>query len=114
MNWYIAKLVFQIINKSETHQFDEQLRLIEAVNEYEAIDKALKIGKTEEDEFIDSENHKVHWKFQAITSLHAVKNLENGTELCSQIVEKRVEEKYLESIKLKHQEITASITASAN
>lgn len=114
MNWYIAKLVFQILNKSETHQFDEQLRLIQAVNENEAIEKALKIGKTEEDEFVNSENQKVHWKFQAITSLHAVKNLENGTELCSQILEKRAEENYLESIKLKHQKIIAPLTAVSN
>jgi hypothetical protein len=114
MNWYISKLVFQILNKSETHQFDEQLRLIQAMNENEAIEKALKIGKAEEDEFVNSENQKVHLKFQAITSLHAVKNLENGTELCSQLLEKRTEENYLESIKLKHQKIIASLTAVSN
>lgn len=111
MNWYIAKLVFQIINKSETHQFDEQLRLIEAENDNQAIEKALKIGKTNEDEFVNADNQKVYWKFQAIISIHEVKNLENGTELCSQIIEKRAEENYLESIKLKHQKIVTPLTA---
>jgi hypothetical protein len=84
------------------------------MNENEAIEKALKIGKAEEDEFVNSENQKVHLKFKAITSLHAVKNLENGTELCSQLLEKRAEENYLESIKLKHQKIRAQLTAVSN
>ena len=109
MNWYIAKLVFQIINNSETQQFDEQLRLIQASDYSEAFANAEAIGAKEEDDFLNSDNQRVVWKFQAITHLFEITNLENGAELCSQIIEKKPNERYLESIKLKHQEIAANL-----
>lgn len=114
MNWYIAKLVFQILNNSQIHQFDEQIRIIKAADYNEATEKALQIGKAEEDEFLNTDNHKVYWKFRAITHLSHIQNMENGSELCSQIIEKNPADNYLEAIKLKHQEITANLVAASN
>lgn len=114
MNWYIAKLVFQIVNNSNMHQFDEQLRIIKAANYNEAIEKALQIGRMDEDEFLNTENHKVLWKFKAITYLSHIQNMESGAELCSQIIEKKPAERYLQTLDLKHNEITANLVAASN
>ena len=50
MNWYMAKIVYQIICGEGNHkpQFDEQLRLIEAPTENEALRKAQEIGQREQ------------------------------------------------------------------
>lgn len=114
MNWYLAKLVFQIENNSNMHQFDEQLRIIKATDYNEAIEKALQIGKMEEDEFLNTDNHKVLWKFKAITYVSHLQNMESGAELCSQIIEKKPAERYLQNIVLKHNEITANLVAASN
>ena len=39
MNWYVVKIVFKIVSVKEVNQtqFDEQLKLIEAANEEEAL-----------------------------------------------------------------------------
>lgn len=114
MNWYITKLVFQIVNNSNMHQFDEQLRIIKATDYNEAIEKALQIGRMEEDEFLNVDNHKVYWKFKAITHLSHIQNMESGSELCSQIIEKTPQDRYLETITLKHNEITTNLVAVSN
>ena len=50
MNWYIAKLVYQVIygNGLFDAQFSEQLRLIQATDEVHAFTKAQLIGHKEE------------------------------------------------------------------
>ena len=110
MKWYVAKLVFQILNNSKIQQFDEQLRLISALDYNEAFINANEIARTDENEFIDLYNNKVVWKFKAITYLSEVDILKNGTELCSQIIEKKPEENFLNSIKLKQEEIISKVT----
>ncbi|MFM9945044.1 MAG: DUF4288 domain-containing protein [Bacteroidia bacterium] len=114
MNWYIAKLVFQIINNSETHQFEEQLRLIVANDYKEAMAKAGLIGLEGEDEFLNIDNHRVYWKFKGITNLHLLQNLNHGAELCSTIIEKHPADRYPETIKLKNSELTANLVATYN
>ena len=46
MNWFMAKIVYRIIcgEGDHTPQFDEQLRLIVADNEEEALKKGYAIG----------------------------------------------------------------------
>lgn len=53
MNWYLSKLVYQIIcdNGSHTPQFDEQLRLIHAEDDLHAFQKARLLGEREQDLF---------------------------------------------------------------
>jgi hypothetical protein len=47
MNWYLTKIVFQIIcgDGDHTPQFDEQLRLISASSKEAAISKAQHMAK---------------------------------------------------------------------
>jgi Domain of unknown function (DUF4288) len=85
MNWYIAKIVFNInINEGYNQsQFDEQLRLIEAINLDEALEKAKKIGKAEEHFFTNSKQEKVHWNFIDVMELNLLPELKHGAELYS-------------------------------
>lgn len=90
MNWYVTKLVYQIIcGKGEhTAQFDEQLRLIEAGNETEAFAKAAETGCREEDVFCNEKAELVQWKFIGVAELYKLSHLLDGAELYSRISEK--------------------------
>ena len=89
MNWYLTKIVYQIIcgHGAHTPQFDEQLRLICAGNEEEAFNKAVQIGHSEEEVFRNAENDLVQWKFINIAELYRLSQLIDGAELYSRIQE---------------------------
>jgi hypothetical protein len=89
MNWYLAKIVYQIICGDGDHrpQFDEQLRLISAANEYEAFHKAQRVGITEEEKFLNNRQCLVEWKFVDVCELHPLSELIDGAELYSRIEE---------------------------
>lgn len=108
MNWYIVKMVFQIVNESLKLQFDEQIRLIEAEDESDAFNKSEIVGLQEEANFLSESGQMVNWKFKAITCIKPIKNLEHGTELWSSIFEKEPSERFLENIKLKNAEVAAN------
>ena len=61
MNWYIAKLVFNIAAEKTVHKphFDEQLRLIAAEDMEEAFHKARYLGLNEEDSFLNDQHKTV-------------------------------------------------------
>lgn len=90
MNWYLTKIVFQIVCGEGKHQpqFDEQLRLIAAEAEEEAYGKACKLGKYEEDAFVNKKNQVVQWIFINVSEVHRISELSDGVELYSRIEEK--------------------------
>ncbi|MCC6720680.1 MAG: DUF4288 domain-containing protein [Bacteroidia bacterium] len=112
MNWYVVKIVFEVINKSNTVQFDEQIRLINAGSYNEAHNKTIETALNEESEFLDYSNCKVFWKFRAISYITKIDELQSGIELCSQIVEKTPEENYHYILELKHKEIIRKISSN--
>jgi hypothetical protein len=89
MNWYVAKIVFRIISGDGNHnaQFDEQLRLISANDEYEAFEKANNIGLVNQDSFKNNQSETVRWEFIDVAELNQIDNLSDGTELYYQIHE---------------------------
>ena len=97
MNWYIAKIVFNISAEGGDHkpQFDEQLRLIQADDEEEAFFKARTIGLNEEDSFINDNNKKVKWEFINVAELIPLRNIEDGIELYSRIHETEEANSYI-------------------
>ena len=105
MKWYIAKIVFEILNNSKVKQFDEQLRIIEAKSFEDAFFKSKEIAHKYENEFFDLYNNKVVWKFRAISYLSEIIELQSGIELCSQIIEKNNEENYIKTLELKQENI---------
>lgn len=89
MNWYLSKIIFQIIRGSGNHQpqFDEQLRLIAASDELEAFEKAHSIGNREQDAFYNEKDQLVQWKFIGIGDLYQLRELLDGAEMYSRIQE---------------------------
>lgn len=87
MNWYITKLVYQIICGSGNHtpQFDEQLRLVAATDVIEAFAKAQHMGVNEEEMFCNHKQELVQWKFVNVAELYCINQLVDGAELYSRI-----------------------------
>nr|WP_294898316.1 DUF4288 domain-containing protein [uncultured Pedobacter sp.] len=96
MNWFVAKLIFEIKTQdSKSAQFDEQLRLIEAVNEELAIEMAYQLGLMQQEEIINRDNHAVVWKFVAVTEIHSIGDIAHGKEIHYHITEPEQAEQYL-------------------
>lgn len=89
MNWYLTKIVYQIICGDGTHtpQFDEQLRAICANSEEEAFDKACSIGQQEEEVFYNQKEQLVQWRFINVSALYRLSNFIDGAEIYSTITE---------------------------
>src|SRR6476620_96612 len=100
MNWYIAKIVFRIITGDGNHmpQFDEQLRLINANNEEEAIEKAQLLGHEEEDSFMNQKNQTVKWTFINIPELNRLPSLSDGIEIYSRVNEYENAKRYIDTV----------------
>lgn len=88
MNWYVAKLVFQITTSVERQvsQFDEHLRLICAESFEQAFVKARLIGIREEDS-PGTGTSQASWEFVNISELYPLQDLSDGVELYSRIHE---------------------------
>lgn len=100
MNWYIAKVVFNISAENTIHtpQFDEQLRLIAADSLEEAFIKARTLGLSEEDSFLNDNSNTVKWEFINVAEITPIKTLEDGTELYSHIHETEEAKSYIHCI----------------
>lgn len=71
MNWYIAKLVFQVKCGNGAHsRFDNQLRLITAPDEKSALAKAKFLGTREVFSFMDEDDILVQWEFINVRELY--------------------------------------------
>jgi hypothetical protein len=97
MKRFIAKIVFGIHNGSlaAMTQFDEQIRLIEAHDEHEAIVKAKMLGVREEYSFLNENEEEVKWEFINVTDIYPLDELKDGLELYSRIHETDVQEHYI-------------------
>ena len=97
MNWYIAKIVFNISANGAEHtpQFDEQLRLIHADSTEEAFLKARTIGIGEEDTFLNDNMKQIKWEFINVSELIPLKKIEDGVELYSRIHETEEARSYI-------------------
>ena len=95
MNWYIAKVVFNITAEQNTNQFDEQLRLVNAESKEEAFMKARSIGLREEDTFYNDNMREVKWEFVNVSEIIPVGRLEDGIEIYSRIHETEEAAKYI-------------------
>lgn len=110
MEWYLAKIVFQIIcgNGEHAPQFDEQLRLIAAINKQEAFSKATHTGKKEEETFYNRKEQLVQWQFINVSELYRLSELIDGAELYSRIDEKDNAERYIRIVNEKAESILFS------
>ena len=103
MNWYITKIVFQIIcgNGDHTAQFDEQLRLVFAESKEKAFTKAQQMGKKEEESFFNTKEELVQWQFVNVCEVYKLSGLIDGAELYSRIEERDDADIYVDIINKK-------------
>jgi len=112
MHWYLAKLSFQIIcgEGNHTAQFDEQLRLIHAGSRNEGIEKAIDLGKKEQDIFLNQQQQLVQWNFVAVSELYELSELMDGAEIYSRIEETEHPESYLDILFRKSEQLRTGTT----
>ena len=110
MNWYLVKIVFRIICGDGRHvpQFDEQLRLVRAMNEKEAFEKGNAIGLQEQEEFFSERKTLVQWKYINVSELYKLSELLDGAELYSIVHETEDAIRYIELIEKKAEYIRQS------
>lgn len=103
MNWYLTKIVYQIIcgKGSHTPQFDEQLRLVTATDEQQAFSKAQRIGLLAEESFYNQQRQLVKWKFINVCELYKISELKDGAEIYSRIQEADDAERFISIVNSK-------------
>ena len=89
MQWFVTKIVYQIIcgNGDHTPQFDEQLRLISALDKEDAWKRACEIGIQGQYAFKNQRQELVQWRFINVPELNELEVLGDGMELYSRIEE---------------------------
>ena len=109
MNWYIAKLVYQVIygNGMFDAQFSEQLRLVEATDEVHAFTKAQQLGHKEENTFYHETEALVRWKFIDVCELILINELADGAEILSRISEPPNAKVYLKVVQRQASQLLA-------
>jgi len=105
MNWYLVKLVYQVISGSGDHtpQFDEQLRLIRADEPEWAREKARVMGQIGAFAFLNHRNEEVKWQFIDVVDVCPLESLEDGMQVYSTTEEPNDVPAYLEIVKSKAQ-----------
>lgn len=106
MNWYLAKIVFQIVcgDGKHTPQFDEQLRLVRATDEEAAFQKAVSIGTSEQETFYNQKQQLVQWRFINVTEIYQM-SLIDEAEVHSRISEVDSAEDYISFVHKKAERI---------
>lgn len=112
MNWYLAKIVYRIHcgDKKNYGQFDEQLRIIFAINKEEALNKAQSIGQQEEEVFINQQQKLVQWQFINVCELYKLSELIDGGEIYSRIEEYDNADAYIDVVNKKAKNILTNNT----
>jgi hypothetical protein len=89
MNWFIAKIVYEIIcgNGHHSAQFDEQLRLVKAEHIADAFQQANCIGLQEALCFSNEKQELVQWKFLAVPEIFPLEEFMHGAEVFSRVRE---------------------------
>jgi hypothetical protein len=103
MNWYIVKLVFQVVSGKGIHkpQFDEQLRMISALDPAGAYQKARVLGIERQEHFNNNKGETVYWKFIAVTDVDPIGEFKDGVQLFASTHETDDELDYVKTIEQK-------------
>ena len=115
MNWYIAKIVYQIIVGDGSHapQFDEQFRLIKADSLDWAWEKSVVLGRLGESVFANDKAEDVHWQFIADEDVCHIQEWQDGSQIYSRTEEPANEEEYIQLSKARTPRLFASSFVAA-
>jgi hypothetical protein len=89
VDWYIAGIMlrFELVGEQKPNLESrclawENQHLVKAKNPEQAYEKALKIGRDSESQYINTDGENVQWIFEGLTTLIAVyEELEDGAEI---------------------------------
>ena len=103
MKYFLAKIIYRIVCGSGNHtpQFDEQLRIIFAGDEAQALEKAKYFGMKEQDSFMNEERRLVQWQFIDVSELYEVSQESDGAEVWSRITEQDHAQLYIKGVRRK-------------
>lgn len=109
MNWYLAKLVFQVRSGAGAHtpQFDEQWRLIRADEVAWAYEKATVLGRMDESCYLNEARQSVEWIFIEVSDIIHIGEFNDGESIFSTTEEPTNPESYIQSIKIHAQKSLA-------
>ena len=96
MNWYVAKMIFRIVNNegSNKAQFDEQLRLVSSDTKCGAFEKATAIARQIETKF-NGHSKIVKMAFVNVAEVNLITALEDGAEIYCNIHEPEAPDVYI-------------------
>lgn len=91
MKWFLVRYIYQIISGEGNHnvQFDEQLRLMTAMNCGDAISKAEGLADGFQPPFKNCKGEEVIWKFISVADVHEIPTPVDGIEITSILHEPR-------------------------
>ena len=97
MNWYLAKLIYQVISGEGNHipQFDAQYRLIRADELDWAWEKAGTMGRLGETIFANDKAEEVKWEFIAVEEVCLIDSMEDGSQLYGCTIEPEDVEEFI-------------------
>lgn len=102
MNWYAAKLVFQIVTDNQvTSQFDEQVRLVNAISKELALEMANQLGVLAQENLKTANGSVLGWEFISVIEIEFIGEIEHGTEIHYAIKEPSESLSYLERVREK-------------
>ncbi len=115
MNWYLVKIIVQIVfvQSANKTQFEEQLRLIAAADTKAAIAKATEIA-VQEEEACSSLHQSVIWKPVAVTAIYPFTSMIDGAELFSATIETDYAASFIETAKLREKDILTPVDLFTN
>lgn len=103
MSWYLVKIIYRIVcgDGDHTPQFDEQLRLVAATGEDDALVKGMHMAQDGSHAFYNDRKQLVKWQFIAISEMYCLQDWADGAELYSSVKEIDDAESYISLLKNK-------------
>jgi len=105
MNRYLVKMNFQIRIADDHSRFDEQIRIVDAIDEEGALFKASALGRKEETLYLNNEAEEVHWKFIGVTDIINLTGMKSGDLVNERLCRKTDHASYMDFLKKKSLEI---------
>lgn len=100
MKWFAVNCIYQVIFGEGKHtlQFNEQMRLIQAIGIRQALSKANLNAVHFNPSLSSCQGDKIVWKFLGVGAISEVAELTDGAEISSTMVEPKSVSLYLEKL----------------
>ena len=101
---FLIKMNFQIRIADDGTRFDEQIRVMDALNEEEAFFKGVALGRGEETHYMNSEAEEVNWKFLGVTDVINLTTMKSGDLVLERLIRKTDHDSYKDFLRKKSTE----------